>query len=328
MRCPPPLRLEIAAARGVGGLSRRLGAAAGRRFPASSSRRSTPARSTGSRRGLRLDARSSRRRTGRRPRRRWRRRSCARAHRLAHNAAGANLVSGVASALLARRGMPSSGCSRSTRARCRSSCHALRPRVLCLGNLFRDQLDRYGELELVAERWRDAVDELPADARVVFNADDPQLAAIGEAHAGGVAVRSRRSARGPCRRSSTRPTRSTASAAARRYEYAAAYVGHLGDYRCPNGDHETTAARGRRAGDRAAGAGACCVPARHAGGRAPRSSSRLPGLYNVYNASRQRRSPARSARRSTRSPPGSSASPPRSGASSGSRSATSGSSCS
>ena len=36
------------------------------------------------------------------------------------------------------------------------------PRAVCLGNLFRDQLDRYGELELVAERWRAAVRELPA----------------------------------------------------------------------------------------------------------------------------------------------------------------------
>ena len=31
------------------------------------------------------------------------------------------------------------------------------PRAVCLGNLFRDQLDRYGELELIAERWRATV---------------------------------------------------------------------------------------------------------------------------------------------------------------------------
>ena len=29
------------------------------------------------------------------------------------------------------------------------------PRAVSLGNLFRDQLDRYGELELVAQRWRE-----------------------------------------------------------------------------------------------------------------------------------------------------------------------------
>ena len=53
----------------------------------------------------------------------------------------------------------------------------MRPRVLCLGNLFRDQLDRYGELELIAERWRKLVRELPADATLVVNGDDPQLGA-------------------------------------------------------------------------------------------------------------------------------------------------------
>ena len=54
------------------------------------------------------------------------------------------------------RAGPSSGCSRSTRPPCPRSPSSCGPRVLALGNLFRDQLDRYGELELVAERWRAA----------------------------------------------------------------------------------------------------------------------------------------------------------------------------
>ena len=33
------------------------------------------------------------------------------------------------------------------------SPHELQPRAILLGNLFRDQLDRYGELETIAERW-------------------------------------------------------------------------------------------------------------------------------------------------------------------------------
>ena len=36
----------------------------------------------------------------------------------------------------------------------------LQPRLLLLANLFRDQLDRYGELELLADRWAEVVDEL------------------------------------------------------------------------------------------------------------------------------------------------------------------------
>src|SRR5581483_11116959 len=62
----------------------------------------------------------------------------------------------------------------------------LRPRAVCLGNLFRDQLDRYGELELIAERWRAAVAELPSETQLVVNADDPQLGAIGEERPGTV----------------------------------------------------------------------------------------------------------------------------------------------
>ena len=56
-------------------------------------------------------------------------------------------LSGVASALARRAATPSSACSRSTRARCRRRSRRTRPRVVALGNLFRDQLDRYGELE-------------------------------------------------------------------------------------------------------------------------------------------------------------------------------------
>ena len=40
----------------------------------------------------------------------------------------------------------------------------LHPRAILLGNLFRDQLDRYGELETIADRWAAMVAGLPADA--------------------------------------------------------------------------------------------------------------------------------------------------------------------
>src|SRR5436309_2768670 len=65
-----------------------------------------------------------------------------------------------------------------------ASVRRVRPRAVCMGNLFRDQLDRYGELELVAERWRSAVHELDAAARLVVNGDDPQLGALAEERAG------------------------------------------------------------------------------------------------------------------------------------------------
>jgi lipid II isoglutaminyl synthase (glutamine-hydrolysing) len=158
----------------------------------------------------------------------------------------------------------------------------LRPRSVCLGNLFRDQLDRYGELELVAERWREAVAELPGETRLVYNADDPQLAAVSEAHLAGIAF-------GLDDPHMARPTLQHAADSkycvrcGTPYAYAAAYVGHLGDYRCPRGDHE------RPALDIAARDVALVGLERASflldtpeGSR--RVELKLPGLYNVYNA--------------------------------------------
>ncbi|HEY2542395.1 MAG TPA: hypothetical protein VGH92_05020, partial [Gaiellaceae bacterium] len=80
--------------------------------------------------------------------------------RLAHNRSGANLLSGVASTLLAA-GDAQLGLLEVDEGVLLEIARRVRPRALLLGNLFRDQLDRYGELELVAERWREAVDALP-----------------------------------------------------------------------------------------------------------------------------------------------------------------------
>ena len=75
--------------------------------------------------------------------------------RVAHNSAGANLVSGVASTLLAARGAEL-GLFEVDEAALPEVARRVRPKTLLLANLFRDQLDRYGELELLAARWREA----------------------------------------------------------------------------------------------------------------------------------------------------------------------------
>ena len=200
----------MAVARLAGRLSRLAGEAAERPFPGRSSPRRPGAVELAGR--LPLGRRSSRRRTARRRPPRWSRRcSCPRI-RLAHNGSGANLVSGVASRCSRPTG-PTSGSSRSTRARFRTSPGAIRPQAVCLGNLFRDQLDRYGELERIAERWREAVAGLPAGRG---SSSTPTT------HRWATGAPPRRSARvridDPARRGrlySTPPTRSTACAAGR-----------------------------------------------------------------------------------------------------------------
>ena len=281
MRVRPPLSLEIAAARGVAALSRRLGAGGGTTIPgkllAELDRGAIDRLAARLASGIAVVSATNGKTTTTamaaeilRPQ-----------QRLAHNAAGANLVSGVASALLSA-GDAELGLFEVDEGALPELVERLRPRAVCLGNLFRDQLDRYGELELVAERWREAMEVTPPATRLVYNADDPQLAAIGEAHTGSVAF-------GLDDPRVARPSLQHAADSkycircGTPYDYAASYVGHLGDYRCPRGDHARppleVAARDislqglERASFRLdTPEGSCPV------------ELGLPGLYNVYNA--------------------------------------------
>jgi len=198
---------------------------------------------------------------------------------LAHNRSGANLISGVASTLLAA-GDAELGLLEVDEGALPEVVRRVRPRAVCLGNLFRDQLDRYGELELLAERWRAAVADLPPGSALVVNGDDPQLGDLAHRGATMFGVDDPRRAR---------PSLQHAADAKHcvrcgtPYVYAAVYIGHLGDYRCPNCGHARPALD---------------VVARsielHGLERvsfdlvAPEGERRVelavPGLYNVYNA--------------------------------------------
>ncbi len=46
-------------------------------------------------------------------------------------------------------------------------------------NLFRDQLDRYGELDSIVKKWKKALDNIPTKTQLFLNADDPQVAYLG-----------------------------------------------------------------------------------------------------------------------------------------------------
>lgn len=102
---------------------------------------------------------------------------------LVSNPAGANLLSGVTTALLdgtAARPRPDAGLFEVDEFALPEVVRQLRPRVLVLMNLFRDQLDRYGELETIAENWARMVRELPEDTTLVLNADDPAVASLAD----------------------------------------------------------------------------------------------------------------------------------------------------
>ena len=201
--------------------------------------------------------------------------------RLAHNSSGANLVSGVASTLLEARGAEL-GLFEVDEGAFPDVARRIRPRAVCLGNLFRDQLDRYGELEQIAERWRAAVRDLPAESVLLVNGDDPQVGDLATEHPNAVTF-------GLDDPSQARPSLQHAADAkycircGTPYDYAAAYVGHLGDYRCPACGHGRPPLRVVARNVSLEGLEAASFDL-----VAPEGTRRvrigLPGLYNVYNA--------------------------------------------
>jgi UDP-N-acetylmuramyl tripeptide synthase len=201
--------------------------------------------------------------------------------RLARNGAGANLVSGIASSLVAGRGAEL-GLFEVDEAALPGVSGLVLPRVLCLGNLFRDQLDRYGELELVAEGWRRTVAALPQDTALLVNADDPLVAELRLLHA-------RSTTFGVDDPRQAGPTLQHAADSkycvrcGTPYGYRAAYVGHLGDYACPACGHARPpldiAARAVEPHGLDGISFDLVVPE---GTR--RVRLRVPGLHNVYNA--------------------------------------------
>jgi UDP-N-acetylmuramyl tripeptide synthase len=201
--------------------------------------------------------------------------------RLAHNSSGANLVSGVTSTLLDARDAEL-GLFEVDEGAFPEVARRLQPRAVCLGNLFRDQLDRYGELEQIAERWRVAVQKLAEPSVLVVNADDPQVGDLAGEREGSVTF-------GLDDPAQARPSLQHAADSkyclrcGTPYSYAAAYVGHLGDYRCPACGHgRPPLVLAARRVELEGLEGASFDLDTPEGSRRIRLG--LPGLYNVYNA--------------------------------------------
>ncbi len=205
--------------------------------------------------------------------------------RLVHNRAGANMAGGVATALLGavRRGGAidgDMGLFEVDEFWLDRVVGDLEPRALLLANLFRDQLDRYGELEAIADRWAQVVAAAPATS-LVLNADDPAVADLGRdrdvvyfgVEDAAVALSGMQHAADAkhCRRCGAP------------YRYDRVFLGHLGHYHCESCG--ATRPQPAFAAERVVldGLRGARLTLRTPAGVADVALP-LPGLYNVYNA--------------------------------------------
>ena len=199
--------------------------------------------------------------------------------RLVHNRAGANMAGGVATALMDAPRDGDTGLFEVDEFWLGQVVDELQPRALLLANLFRDQLDRYGELDTIADRW--AAVAARTSAALVLNADDPTVADLGrragatyfgvQDDAMALAEMQHASDATHCRRCGAP------------YRYDAVYMGHLGRYHCDT--------CGATRPDPQVSAHDIVLEGLH-GARftlhtpvgARTIALPLPGLYNVYNA--------------------------------------------
>ena len=214
------------------------------------------------------------------------------------NASGSNLSRGIAGALAARAdwrgrlapggpaGGPATGLFETDEAAFARVVPAVRPDVVVVTNLFRDQLDRYGEVDAVAAIWRQALAAVDGGAAggttLALNADDPTVAALGTARPAAVRYFGIDDTRwghpGPEHAADAKVCPTCGALLA----YPVCYYGHLGHYRCPNG-HARPAPDVRVTRLEPQGfEGTDLTLETPLGGVAFRLP--LPGLYNVYNA--------------------------------------------
>src|SRR5438094_6916554 len=104
--------------------------------------------------------------------------------RVVSNRAGANLIFGVTASALSKAGLDGRlradwGVFEIDEASLPRAVQEIQPRATLVLNLFRDQLDRYGELESIARKIEKALASQPETARAILDADDPRVAEIG-----------------------------------------------------------------------------------------------------------------------------------------------------
>jgi UDP-N-acetylmuramyl tripeptide synthase len=209
-------------------------------------------------------------------------------HELVHNRAGANMAGGIAGTLLeaARPGgtiAGDTGLFEIDEFWLDQLVPEIRPRALLLANLFRDQLDRYGELDIIADRWAGVVAQAK-DTTLVLNADDPLVADLGRERAGDRVVYfgvedPAMALPGLQHAADSKHCRRCGAP----YRYDHVFLGHLGHYHCDSCGATRPApsvAAERVILDGLEGARVTLrLPTTTVDVRLP-----LPGLYNVYNA--------------------------------------------
>jgi UDP-N-acetylmuramyl tripeptide synthase len=160
-------------------------------------------------------------------------------YQVVHNVTGANLINGLITSLLAHANLL--GQLQADYAILEVDENVL-PLILkqcqpshILGlNLFRDQLDRYGEVDIISYRWQQAIAPLPENTFVLLNADDPTLSYLGQQLPQKVLFFGLSEPELYLEKIPHAVDSIYCPSCGHPLEYEGVYLSHLGDFHCPN----------------------------------------------------------------------------------------------
>lgn len=159
--------------------------------------------------------------------------------RVAHNATGANLENGLITALLENTNLIGQLNADYAILEVDENVvpkvlQPIQPRIILCLNLFRDQLDRYGEVDTISQRWAKAIAPLPLETIVIPNADDPTLSYMGQQLPQRVLFFGLREPKQYLDEIPHAVDSIYCPSCGHSLEYQGVYLSHLGDFHCPS----------------------------------------------------------------------------------------------
>ncbi len=204
-----------------------------------------------------------------------------------HNTHGANLRTGIITALLARASITGNPGNNSNllevdEATLQSVLGQLNPRVITLTNIFRDQLDRFGDLDGLLSSMAEALKGLSADVTLVVNGDDPLLSSLASGFEGRIIYYGLKKA--PLSGAEIIKTADVRDCyrCGHPYLYHQHYYAHLGNYYCSQcgNSRPRLSLAAEQIGIKEQGVSFVLDQQ----GEQYSFDLKLPGLYSVYNA--------------------------------------------
>jgi UDP-N-acetylmuramyl tripeptide synthase len=208
-------------------------------------------------------------------------------YKIIHNRQGSNLMRGIASALIAKTTISGKVLGdlaiwETDEATLPAAINDTSAQIIVLLNLFRDQLDRYGEVEATRQKWQETILKLPKTATIILNADDPGVASFYKSFSGKTVAFGINDPEISTFQTTGVLDIKNCPICQSKLIYKTYTFGHLGDYKCTKCDFKKPSTQ-VTASNLLFGQNFVTSAKITIANTSYKTTYNLPGIYNVYN---------------------------------------------